>query len=97
MPDLVGSKYFIITKTKDPRCIIEPIFVTKDKLRWAERAVKDTLKLAEEVEAKAELARQFSHCKTLQRECDYYPLCPHYSALADEPERGASGDYLKRF
>ena len=100
MPNLIGSKYFIVTKAKDPRCIVEPIFITKGKLRWAEYAIEATLALAEEVEDKRRYARQFSHCKTLQRECEYYPLCFYvkidtYSGLANEPEGGISEAYLE--
>ncbi|MBT9169200.1 MAG: hypothetical protein DDT19_02554 [Syntrophomonadaceae bacterium] len=95
MPNLVGSKYFIVTKTKAPKCIIEPIFITKDKLKWAWHSIQATLSLASTVESEKLYIRQFSHCKTLQRECQYYPLCFHYNALAGKPEEGTSEAYLE--
>jgi len=82
-PSLKGTKIFIVTKTKQPRCELETILVTEsDKVQaqlFIEQACSklDTLEARFQQIGSAAFTRSMTNCidQLTGRECPYIPIC----------------------
>ncbi len=84
-PDLVGTIFFILTKTKEPKLFVERVILTEQQLRIAELAMKDTIALAEHVESLGIYPRQHTRCYNHRGiKCEYLPICYYIEPDQDE-------------
>lgn len=95
IPELIGTKFFILTKTKEPRCEIESVYIVSDKTKIAEIMMDDTISFVEKIENDGAYERQGTQCKTLRSECEYLPLCYVWDPILNTPEKGVSHLYTK--
>lgn len=79
-PEIVGTKMWILTKKK-PRCEIEDIRVTKEKLTRAEIFMEEAVSFANSIEKKIlagdPIPKFLLSCHSYigNQECPYLPLC----------------------
>ena len=83
MPNLRGTKIFVVTKQKI-RCEVEPIYITERDVYEADLFIGEAVEALERLETHAArekgmpfaFARHMTHCLNfLGQECPYIPLC----------------------
>lgn len=80
MPNLRGTKIFVVTKQK-VRCEVEPIYITERDMWEAELFISESVEAMERLETKSKgfqigYARHMTHCLNfLGQECPYIPIC----------------------
>lgn len=75
-PEVVGTKLFVIVRTKVPRIEVENIVVTKEQLRRADIFIDDAHRYAEALEFTREFRQKQTKCIEVKSgECPYYPIC----------------------
>lgn len=75
MPNLRGTKIFVVTKQK-VRCEVETIHITEQDKWEAELFINEAIKYLDELETRKVYHKQMSHCLNfLGQECPYIPIC----------------------
>ena len=76
MPDIRGTKLFVVTKTKTPVCHVEDIMISQKDLDRAELFIEDAIEYLTEIEERAEYPRHQTSCThARQQECMFLPIC----------------------
>lgn len=75
-PAVVGTKLFVLVRTKNPRVEVENILITKAQIQRAEMFMDDAHKVAEHLEAVREFSRIQLRCIEVKSgECLFHPIC----------------------
>lgn len=79
-PGLMGTKIFVLTKTKVPRIHVEPIYYTREMENRIHEFIGDSIRSIEAAdEASYYPKRQTSCMQFTGKECEFVPLCFNYS------------------
>jgi hypothetical protein len=75
-PAVVGTKLFVLVRTKNPRVEVEDIFITKAQIQRAEMFMDDAHKVAEHLEETGVFPRIQLRCIEVKSgECPFNPIC----------------------
>lgn len=75
-PDVVGTKLFVLVRTKEPRVEVEDIQITKDQISKVNNFILITHSKAEVMESTRIFDRYYTQCLELRYgECPYNVIC----------------------